>query len=48
MITMVDHTGYSLVLNVILYTIFRQHRPCKCSNGNSMIQIGSLYGSKCK
>lgn len=31
---------YSLALNVALYAVFRQHRPCICDG----VQVGSIYG----
>lgn len=37
--------SYSLVLDVMLYTVFRQRRPCQCSwNGGDPVQVGSHYG----
>jgi len=36
---------YSLVLDVALYTVFRQSRPCTCSfNDQKARRIGSVYG----
>jgi hypothetical protein len=35
---------YSLVLNVVLYTIFRQRRPCSCGVNGEYHHIGSAYG----
>ncbi|EKX42266.1 hypothetical protein GUITHDRAFT_164206, partial [Guillardia theta CCMP2712] len=36
---------YSLVLDVALYTVFRQSRPCTCSyNDEKARRIGSVYG----
>lgn len=37
--------SYSLVLDVMLYTVFRQRRPCQCSwEGGPPVQVGSHYG----
>ncbi|KAJ6236792.1 hypothetical protein M0813_27537 [Anaeramoeba flamelloides] len=37
---------YGLVLDVILYTIFKQKRPCKCDldGSGNYVHIGSIYG----
>ena len=37
---------HSQVLDVMLYTVFRQRRPCTCSwDGGAFAQVGSTYGS---
>jgi len=37
--------SYALVLDVVLYTVFRQRRPCSCSfMGGPSEQVGSVYG----
>lgn len=40
------HRGaYTLTLNVALYAVFRQHRPCRCGpRGGPYEQVGSIYG----
>lgn len=35
---------YSLVLDVALYAIFRQRRPCACLQGGKLVPVGSRYG----
>eukprot|EP01080_Neovahlkampfia_damariscottae_P007642 gene7642-11964_t len=36
---------FSLVLNVVLYTVFRQRRPCSCIGENGEYEhLGSSYG----
>lgn len=36
---------YTLTLNVALYAVFRQHRPCRCGPpGGPLEQVGSIYG----
>jgi len=37
---------YTLVLDVALYAVFRQSRPCKCTDngGLTFAHVGSLYG----
>ena len=34
---------FSLVLNVVLYTIFRQSRPCSCEKNGEYEHVGSAY-----
>jgi hypothetical protein len=37
--------SYAQVLDVMLYTVFRQRRPCACSwAGGDFLQVGSTYG----
>ncbi|KAJ1479911.1 hypothetical protein T484DRAFT_1902026, partial [Baffinella frigidus] len=41
----VNRAAYALVLDVALYTVFQQRRPCACStNGGPFLQVGSVYG----
>ena len=47
LLNFVHRMSYALVLDVALYAVFRQHRPCKCPSdpdGGGYIQIGSIYG----
>eukprot|EP00287_Rhodomonas_sp_CCMP768_P028281 CAMPEP_0202846866 /NCGR_PEP_ID=MMETSP1389-20130828/73959_1 /ASSEMBLY_ACC=CAM_ASM_000865 /TAXON_ID=302021 /ORGANISM="Rhodomonas sp., Strain CCMP768" /LENGTH=136 /DNA_ID=CAMNT_0049524493 /DNA_START=79 /DNA_END=485 /DNA_ORIENTATION=- len=38
-------TSYALALDVALYAVFQQRRPCSCSfNGGDYKQVGSTYG----
>lgn len=37
--------GYTLILSVVLYSVFRQRRPCRCtSDGVNFQHFGSIYG----
>jgi membrane-associated phospholipid phosphatase len=45
-INWIHRTTYTLTLNVALYAVFRQHRPCTCTmdGGATYTQVGSIYG----
>jgi len=41
----VNRASYALVLDVALYTVFQQRRPCLCSTDTApFVQVGSVYG----
>lgn len=45
LLNLMHRVGYTLALNVALYAVFRQRRPCECStDGVNFIPIGSRYG----